>query len=123
MAQVTPLDLAAYPILRSRPFELEDDEANLILHLPHKRPALTVEDYEVLMRITYATDAIWTTSSLAASEWIASGALVPIPMNWLAEKPNAYMTAYHLKGRTMTPAATKVMERITKLGLALCNAP
>ncbi|MGB8365193.1 MAG: LysR family transcriptional regulator [Rhizomicrobium sp.] len=117
--KLSPEDINPFPILRVRSFELEDEEPVFISAMPRKRPAVTVEDYDVLMQITAGSDAVWVTSPVAARERIMDGTLTQVPISWLAEKPRADMIAYYLKRRTMSPIAERVMDRLINLSREL----
>lgn len=115
LTNISPKDLDRYPLLRSRPNEMDEDDSSPVIGEPDKRPALAIEDYDVLMKITSESDAIWVTSPLSASEWIANGVLVQIPITWLSERPHAYMAAYYLKSRTLSPTAGRILKRLVSL--------
>lgn len=115
MASVTPDDLEPFPLLRTRSTELEDD-ATSTLHLkPRKQPALTVEDYDILMRVTANSDGVWITSPVSAREGIANGTLTYVPISWLDQAAEIGMTAYFLKHRSLSPLAKKVLDRMISL--------
>lgn len=114
-SRVVPSDLERYPQLRTRPFDVEDDEPGTEYALPQTRPALVIEDYDVLMRITSTTDAIWITSPICARERISTGELTQIPIFWLPQTPHATMTAYYLKNRTLSPTSNYILGRIQSL--------
>jgi DNA-binding transcriptional LysR family regulator len=113
--RVTPTDLDPYPLLRTRSFEMDDDEPSASDTSLLRVPVLAIEDYDVLMKITRSSDAVWVTSPIAAREWIADGTLAQIPIAWVSETPHAQMTAYYLKNRTLSPTAGRILERVIAL--------
>jgi DNA-binding transcriptional LysR family regulator len=115
LTNISAKDLDKYPLLRSRPNALDEEESSHVTGEPHKRPALVIEDYDVLMKIASETDAIWVTSPLAAGDAIMRGVLVQIPISWLSEIPHAHMTAYYLKSRTLSPTAERILNRLISL--------
>jgi DNA-binding transcriptional LysR family regulator len=119
--QIAQQDLEPFPILQTRPFEL-DSSAPSIVAMPHKRPAVTVEDYDVLMRITAESDSVWITSPVAAQEGIASGSLTQVPLSH-SRAHEIDMTAYYLKRRTLSPLAEKILEKMRLLGSELNAVP
>jgi DNA-binding transcriptional LysR family regulator len=119
MDHISPQDLEAFPMVRTRPFELESTAPSMIEAMPQKRPAVTVEDYDVLMRVTAESDAVWITSPVAAREGIASGSLTQIPLSQLSRPREIDMTAYYLKRRTLSPLAEKILERMRILSREL----
>jgi DNA-binding transcriptional LysR family regulator len=115
LARVMPADLEQYPLLRTRSFEMDDDDptsSNLGLQ---KIPVLAIEDYDILMKITSSSDAVWVASPISAEEGIMNGTLTQISIPWHPETPYAQMTAYHLKGRTLSPIAQRILERLVSL--------
>nr|WP_256449595.1 LysR family transcriptional regulator substrate-binding protein [Novosphingobium sp. G106] len=111
-----PADLERYPLLRTRSLELsDDDDHGSVLEGLQKAPSLTIEDYDVLMKITSGSDAVWLTSPISAHEGIANGTLAAIPISWLPEEPFAQMTAYYLKKRTLSLTARKVLDNLVML--------
>jgi DNA-binding transcriptional LysR family regulator len=115
LARVNPSDLDRYPLLRTRSLEMDDDDpASSSDGLP-KIPVLAIEDYDVLMKITSNSDAIWVASPISAEEGIMNGTLTQIPIPWHPETPFAQMTAYHLKGRTLSLTAQRILERLVSL--------
>ncbi len=113
--KVTPEDLEPFPLLRTRSTEL-DDNATSTLHLgPRKQPALTVEDYDILMRVAAHSDAVWITSPVSAREGLENGTLTHIPISWLEQDVEIPMTAYFLKHRTLSPLAQSILDRMIVL--------
>jgi DNA-binding transcriptional LysR family regulator len=116
LTSVTPSDLDQYPLLRTRSFEMDDDDDPATLDEGlQKMPVLAIEDYDVLMQITSTSDAVWVTSPISAREWILNGTLSQIPISWLSETPYAHMTAYYLKNRTLSPTAQRILARLVAL--------
>lgn len=110
---VEPADLKKFPVIRTRSVEMdEEDPAEEGLQII---PALAIEEYDVLMKITSGTDAVWVTSPLSAREGIVAGTLRAIPMSWTRETPHAHMTAYYLKGRSLSPTADSILKRLVSL--------
>lgn len=116
--QVVSEDLDRFPLVHTRPFELDNHGAAATMIAP-RRPTVTVEDYDVLMRLIAASDAVWMTSPLAAREGIANGTLAPIPLARSSRRRDIRMTAYYLKRRTLSPLAKSVLERIRQLSREL----
>ncbi|MDE2303580.1 MAG: LysR family transcriptional regulator [Sphingomonadales bacterium] len=115
-ARLTPEDLAPFPLLLTRASDT-DDGAGAIVHLvPSRQPALSVEDYDVLTKVTADSDGIWISSPMSAREGIASGILAYRPIDWLGETVEISMTAYVLKHRSLSPLAQNVLDRL----IALC---
>jgi DNA-binding transcriptional LysR family regulator len=115
LASVTPEDLEPFPQLRTRSTELEVD-ASSTLHLdPRKQPALSVEDYDILMRVTANSDGVWITSPVSAREGIANGTLTYVPITRLEQGAEIGMTAYVLRHRSLSPLANKVLDRMISL--------
>jgi DNA-binding transcriptional LysR family regulator len=115
LANIKPADIDQYPLLRTRSPEMDDDDpvpANLGLD---KMPVLAIEDYDILMKITSSSDAVWVTSPMSAEEGIANGTLEHVPIAWLSETPYAQMTAYYLKGRTLSLTSQRILERLVSL--------
>lgn len=119
LRDVAPPDLERYPLLRTRSLELSDDDHGSVLEGLQKEPSLTIEDYDVLMKITSGSDAVWLTSPISAHERIADGTLTAIPISWLPEEPFAQMTAYYLKKRTLSLTAQKVLDHLAVLSEAI----
>jgi DNA-binding transcriptional LysR family regulator len=119
LRDVVPADLERYPLLRTRSLELSDNDDGSLLEGLQKEPSLTIEDYDVLMKITSGSDAVWLTSPISAHEGIADGTLTAIPISWLAEAPFAQMTAYYLKKRTLSLTAQKVLDHLAVLSEAI----
>lgn len=115
LPRVAPADLDRYPLLRTRSLDMDDNDPASSDEGLQKTPVLAIEDYDVLMKITASTDAVWVTSPLSAQEGIMNGTLTQIPISWLLERPHARMTAYHLKGRTLSPTAQRILERLVAL--------
>lgn len=115
LREVAPADLERYPLLRTRSLELSDDDDGSLLEGLQKPPSLTIEDYDVLMKITSGSDAVWLTSPISAREGIANGTLAAIPISWFPEEPFAQMTAYYLKKRTLSLTAQKVLDNLIVL--------
>ncbi len=115
LEKVTPADLDLYPQLRTRSLEMDGEDDAPANGEPLSRPALAVEDYDVLMKITSCSDAVWLTSPISARDWIASGVLAQVPISWLSKTPHAHMTAYHLKSRTLSPTAKRILNKLVSL--------
>lgn len=108
-------DVEQYPLVRSPPFS-SDDGLPVVVGLA--RPAVTVEDYDVISRIVTASDAVWVTCPIAAKQGISSGDLVPIPMSWLADTKIS-IVAYALSQRTLSPVASAMLEQFRRDGAEL----
>ena len=115
LEKVSPADLDLYPQLRTRSLEMDGEDDAPANGEPLSRPALAVEDYDVLMKITSCSDAVWLTSPISARDWIASGVLAQVPISWLSKTPHAHMTAYHLKSRTLSPTAKRILDKLVSL--------
>lgn len=115
LGSVTPADLDQYPLLRTRSFEMDEEDAVPAKEGLQKIPVLAIEDYDVLMKITASSDAVWVTSPISAKEGIGNGTLSQIPISWLSRTPYAHMTAYYLKNRTLSPTAQRILERLIAL--------
>jgi DNA-binding transcriptional LysR family regulator len=109
LASVAAADLDRFPLLRTRSSDEDDDDPAPGDESLMRRPVLAIEDYDVLMKITAASDAVWVTSPNSAREGIQSGVLAQIPIAWLKETPYGQMTAYHLKNRTLSPVAQRIL--------------
>jgi DNA-binding transcriptional LysR family regulator len=107
-----PADLDRFPHLRTRSFDLDDDESGADTEDLHNVPALAIEDYDVLMKIAASTDAVWLTSPISAKEGILHGSLVAIPAPWISKNARALMTAYYLKNRTLSPTAQRILDKL-----------
>jgi DNA-binding transcriptional LysR family regulator len=116
--QIAPQDLEAYPIVQTRPFDL-DSNMQSVGAMPPKRPAVTVEDYEVLMDLIAHSDAVWPTSPIAAREGIENGRLTQIAASRLSRTHEINMTAYYLKRRTLSPLANNMLEKMKLLSSKL----
>lgn len=116
LEHVAPVDLASYPVLRTRPFEYDSDIPTVINSMPEKRPALAVEDYDVLLHVTAQTDAVWITSPLAARAGLNDGTLRRLPITWTSSAPEFDMSAYYLKRRSLSPLGQHLLERMKELG-------
>lgn len=114
-ARVTSADLKGFPLLRTRASEMDDGEAEPTPTELDTTPVLAIEDYDVLMKITASSDAAWITSPISAHDGIRSGALAQVPISWSEEAPYAHMTAYHLKNRTLSPTAQRILDRLVSL--------
>ncbi len=115
LARVAPSDLDKYPLLRTRSLDMNDYDPAAADEGLHKAPVLAIEDYDVLMKITSGSDAVWVTSPLSAREGITDARLSAIPITWLPETPHARMTAYYLKGRTLSPTSRRMLDRLVSL--------
>jgi DNA-binding transcriptional LysR family regulator len=115
LERVMPQDMDRFPILHTRSTDIGDSGTDSILALPRKQPAATVEDYDILMRITASSDAVWVTSPVAAREGIVSDTLTHLQIGWLEKPPVIGMTVHYLKHRTLSPLAEKVLERLVSL--------
>ena len=116
MESVTPADLEPYPLLRTRSSEMDEDDPTVSGASLLRIPVLAIEDYDVLMKITRSSDAVWVTSPVGVHEWIAQGTLAQIPIARVSDTLHAKMTAYYLKNRTLSPTATRILERLIALG-------
>jgi DNA-binding transcriptional LysR family regulator len=121
LMKVMPEDLNRYPILHTRSFEGEDDEATAVDGGLHQPPVLAIEDYDILARIAASSDAVWVTSAISAKEWLDEGMLIQVPVGWLAEPPAGHMTAYYLKNRTLSPMSARILERLVALSKQILN--
>ncbi len=121
LQRIAPPDLEPYPILRTRPFEFDNDIPSVVGAMQQKRPAVTVEDYDVLMRITANSDSVWITSPVAAREGLAGKTLTQVPISWLSRPAEFDMSAYYLKRRTLSPLAQRLVDRMTTLGSDLLS--
>ncbi len=108
-------DMARYPLVRSPPYSF-DDALPIMAGLV--RPAVTVEDYDVLNQIVTASDAVWVTCPIAAKQGILSGELAQLPMSWLPEAKIS-LVAYSLRQRTLSPVAGSILEQFRTIGAAL----
>jgi DNA-binding transcriptional LysR family regulator len=119
VSKVEPADLERFPSMRSRPYEYDSDIPSVVTTMPQKRPALTVEDYDVLMQVTASSDAIWTTSPVAARAGLQDGTLTQLPITWNAPAPEFDMSAYFLKRRSLSPLGKRLLDRMAVLGREL----
>jgi len=115
LTRVTPADVAKYPLLRTRSLEMDDDDPTSTNLGLQKVPVLAIEDYDVLMKITASSDAVWVSSPIAAEDGIANGTLTQIPISWHEATPYAEMTAYYLRGRSLSPTSQRVLEMLVSL--------
>ena len=106
-------------MVRTRPYEYDSDIPSVVTTMPQKRPALTVEDYDVLMQVTASSDAIWTTSPVAARAGLQDGTLTQLPITWNAPAPEFDMSAYFLKRRSLSPLGKRLLDRMAVLGREL----
>jgi len=120
--RILPADLESYPILRTRPFEFDHDMPTSVEAMPLKRPAVSVEDYDVLMKITANSDAVWITSPVAAREGLENNSLTQVPISWHSHRAEFDMSAYYLKRRTLSPLAERLLDRMCSLGNDLQSA-
>jgi DNA-binding transcriptional LysR family regulator len=117
--RVGPADLEPFLMVRTRPYEYDSDIPSVVESMPQKRPALTVEDYDVLMRVTANSDAVWITSPVAARAGLNDGTLVQLPVTWNSPAPEFDMSAYYLKRRSLSPLGQRLLERMAGLGCEL----
>ena len=102
-----PADEAGFPALVSggvrmpRSSELEDGSG---------RPRHVVEDFEALIQITVATDAIWHCSAYAVKKEIERGLLASLPMAGSEQESSFRVIMYSLERRTLSNAATAFMQ-------------
>lgn len=115
LTTVTPDDVAAYPLLRTRSLEMDDDDPTSMNVDLQKVPVLAIEDYDILMKITASSDAVWLSSPIAAEAGISNGTLAQIPISWSSTRPYAQMTAYYLKGRSLSPTSQRILEMLVSL--------
>lgn len=118
LTRVTDLgagDLERFPLLHTRSLDADHDETTPMGDGINQAPALAIEDYDILARVASASDAVWITSPMSATEWLAEGTLKEIAIDWLAQRPEAFMTAFYLKGRTLSPTAQRVLDRLAEL--------
>lgn len=108
-------DMERYPLLHTRSLDADSDETTPMGDGINQAPALAVEDYDILAQIVSASDAVWITSPITAKDRLAEGSLTELAIDWLAHKPEGYMTAFHLKGRTLAPTAQHVLGRLAAL--------
>ncbi|RYD97584.1 MAG: LysR family transcriptional regulator [Sphingomonadales bacterium] len=72
---------------------------------PADRPRHVIEDFETLVRLTAATDAIWHASAYAVETEIAQGLLAAIPWTKTDDSASFRMVMYSLDRRTLSAAA------------------
>lgn len=104
-----------YPLVRSPPFSFDDA---LPVFVGSVRPAVTVEDYDVLEQIVTTSDAVWVTCPIAAKQGILNGQLSQLPMSWLPESKIS-LIAYSLRHRTLSPVARSLLEQFKTIGAEL----
>jgi DNA-binding transcriptional LysR family regulator len=122
LTSVRATDLDDFPLLRTRSADQDEDDPAPADEGLTRRPLLAIEDYDVLMKITSSSDAVWVTSPDSAREWIERGVLAQIPISWLPEKPYGQMTAYHLRNRTLSPTAQRILDRLVELSRSVLGA-
>jgi DNA-binding transcriptional LysR family regulator len=108
-------DMERYPLIRATPYSF-DDVLPVVVQLV--RPAVTVEDYDVLNQIVSMSDAVWMTSPIAAKQGILRGELTQLPLSWLPE-PKISLVAYSLSQRTLSPLASSILEQFRTVGAEL----
>jgi DNA-binding transcriptional LysR family regulator len=108
-------DMGRYPLIRSPPYSF-DDVLPVVVGLA--RPAVTVEDYDVLNQIVATSDAVWVTSPIAAKQGLLNGELAQLPMSWLPET-KITLAAYSLSQRTLSPIASSILEQFRTVGAEL----
>jgi DNA-binding transcriptional LysR family regulator len=109
-------DVARFPIVRGTHYSIEEAEPFAFGPLQSAAPALTIEDHDVLSRVTAASNAVWATSPLLASSGIREGKLVELPLSWLPEPPRIALTAYHLARRPLSPSVASILEHLGRIG-------
>jgi DNA-binding transcriptional LysR family regulator len=117
--KLQPDDVVLYPLIRSRPFE-GDEDGPVIVGPSHARPpAVTVEDYEVLTRLAFNSDSIWVTTLLASQDAISRGDLVELPISWLPQAPTTILTAYSPAGRVVSPLVRTMLDQLAAISAGL----
>jgi DNA-binding transcriptional LysR family regulator len=111
-------DMERYPLVRATPSSFDDVLPVVVGLVRTDRPAVTVEDFDVLNQIVATSDAVWMTSPIAAKQGILSGELAQLPISWLPE-PKLSLVAYSLSQRTLSPLASSLLEQFKQAGAEL----
>lgn len=109
--QVTLDDINAFPVIgaHTRPFgrQPEFDPGTSFFGLGPLR--LTSDSYDVLGRVTQATDAIWMSSRAVAKEALESGDLVILRTEGLKFPGHVDVVVVTLRDAALSPATRQVM--------------
>lgn len=109
-ALVDETDEGPYPVLLA-------GEARTFDHLPHRvnrlisGPRHIVEDYDILVKLTQATDGIMIASTVAAKDEVSRGLMREIDVGGGAQRHMKIMI-YSLARRSRSPAMMKLREAI-----------
>mgnify|MGYP001009214356 CR=1 FL=1 len=81
------------------------------------RPTVLCDSFDILRRITLASDSLWITSAAAARDELASGALIAVEHEGRLRR-TFEAVLIRRRGRTMLPAATILADRLIATLLA-----
>jgi DNA-binding transcriptional LysR family regulator len=96
--------MCEWPVIGGSGTASEDE--NAVYH-----PAVSCDNFDILRRITLASDSLWVTSAAAARNELASGALIAIEHEGRLQR-EFEVVLISRRGRTMLPAASIVADRL-----------
>lgn len=99
-----------FPVISANSFELNASFPPFFWSYVEGAPRMIVENYDSLARITEMSDAIWVSSSISATEFLADGRLVELPPPKGLDAPPVRLRAYGLERRSTSPAAARLLD-------------